>query len=210
MFGIACSALGMLSTLATGLAIDAYGPISDNAGGWLWGDGQGGGGVLWRVRCLGWRQGAGCCAGVRGEGPWMGWNGSGSSAVVQTTLGGTRAVALAVHCPWRKAIVQPGCGQVVHSAARQHLGRCAVVRQRYILRMDQACCQVVQCTACTKPQTRNQPQCAALQPWCATLSCRFLVTISMPYLSPSPHPPPPHTHTPTHNHLLTPIRRWYR
>ncbi|GFR45263.1 hypothetical protein Agub_g6369 [Astrephomene gubernaculifera] len=33
MFGIACCALGMLSTLATGLAIDAYGPISDNAGG---------------------------------------------------------------------------------------------------------------------------------------------------------------------------------
>lgn len=33
MFGIACSAIGMLTTLATGLAIDAYGPISDNAGG---------------------------------------------------------------------------------------------------------------------------------------------------------------------------------
>jgi inorganic pyrophosphatase len=33
MFGIACAALGMLNTLATGLAIDAYGPISDNAGG---------------------------------------------------------------------------------------------------------------------------------------------------------------------------------
>lgn len=33
MYGIACTALGMLTTLATGLAIDAYGPISDNAGG---------------------------------------------------------------------------------------------------------------------------------------------------------------------------------
>jgi len=33
MFGIACAALGMLTTLSTGLAIDAYGPISDNAGG---------------------------------------------------------------------------------------------------------------------------------------------------------------------------------
>jgi H+-translocating diphosphatase len=33
MFGIACAALGMLGTLSTGLAIDAYGPISDNAGG---------------------------------------------------------------------------------------------------------------------------------------------------------------------------------
>lgn len=33
MFGIACSALGILTTLSTGLAIDAYGPISDNAGG---------------------------------------------------------------------------------------------------------------------------------------------------------------------------------
>ena len=33
MYGISVSALGMLSTIATGLAIDAYGPISDNAGG---------------------------------------------------------------------------------------------------------------------------------------------------------------------------------
>jgi len=32
-FGVALAALGMLSTLATGLTIDAYGPISDNAGG---------------------------------------------------------------------------------------------------------------------------------------------------------------------------------
>jgi len=33
MFGVACAALGILSTLAIGLTIDVYGPISDNAGG---------------------------------------------------------------------------------------------------------------------------------------------------------------------------------
>ena len=33
MFGIACAALGILSTLPCSLTIDAYGPISDNAGG---------------------------------------------------------------------------------------------------------------------------------------------------------------------------------
>lgn len=33
MLGISLGALGMLSTLAVGLAIDGYGPISDNAGG---------------------------------------------------------------------------------------------------------------------------------------------------------------------------------
>mmetsp|Transcript_11362 Transcript_11362/g.13452 ORF Transcript_11362/g.13452 Transcript_11362/m.13452 type:complete len:789 (+) Transcript_11362:72-2438(+) len=32
-YGVAVAAIGMLGTLATGLAIDAYGPISDNAGG---------------------------------------------------------------------------------------------------------------------------------------------------------------------------------
>jgi len=33
VFGVACAALGILSTLPIGLTIDAYGPISDNAGG---------------------------------------------------------------------------------------------------------------------------------------------------------------------------------
>jgi inorganic pyrophosphatase len=33
MFGVALGALGMLNTLAIGLAIDGYGPVSDNAGG---------------------------------------------------------------------------------------------------------------------------------------------------------------------------------
>ena len=33
MFGVALAAIGMLSNLAVGLAIDVYGPISDNAGG---------------------------------------------------------------------------------------------------------------------------------------------------------------------------------
>merc|ERR1712070_150102 len=33
MYGVALGALGMLSTITMGLTIDAYGPISDNAGG---------------------------------------------------------------------------------------------------------------------------------------------------------------------------------
>merc|ERR1711967_215331 len=33
MYGVALAALGMLGTLTMGLTIDAYGPISDNAGG---------------------------------------------------------------------------------------------------------------------------------------------------------------------------------
>merc|ERR1711868_193319 len=33
MYGVALAAIGMLSTLATGLTIDAYGPVCDNAGG---------------------------------------------------------------------------------------------------------------------------------------------------------------------------------
>jgi len=33
MFGVALAALGMLSNLSVGLAIDSYGPVADNAGG---------------------------------------------------------------------------------------------------------------------------------------------------------------------------------
>lgn len=33
MLGVALAALGMLSNLSVSLAIDAYGPVADNAGG---------------------------------------------------------------------------------------------------------------------------------------------------------------------------------
>ena len=33
MFGVALGALGMLATMTLALAFDAYGPVSDNAGG---------------------------------------------------------------------------------------------------------------------------------------------------------------------------------
>ena len=36
MYGVALAAIGFLSNLATGLTIDVYGPVCDNAGAWLW------------------------------------------------------------------------------------------------------------------------------------------------------------------------------
>jgi Na+/H+-translocating membrane pyrophosphatase len=33
MYGVALAAIGFLSNLATGLTIDVYGPVCDNAGG---------------------------------------------------------------------------------------------------------------------------------------------------------------------------------
>merc|ERR1712048_261128 len=54
MFGIALAALGMLGTLTMGLTIDAYGPISDNAGGIaeMTLEGEEGEGVRARTDCL--------------------------------------------------------------------------------------------------------------------------------------------------------------
>lgn len=54
MFGVALAALGMLGTLTMGLTIDAYGPISDNAGGIaeMTLDGEEGEGVRARTDCL--------------------------------------------------------------------------------------------------------------------------------------------------------------
>lgn len=57
MLGIALAALGMLTTLSTGLAIDAYGPISDNAGG------------------IAEMAGMGECVGVGGRGGCCWWEG---------------------------------------------------------------------------------------------------------------------------------------
>jgi len=51
MYGVALSALGMLGTLTMGLTIDAYGPISDNAGGIAEMAGLGGE-VRYRTDCL--------------------------------------------------------------------------------------------------------------------------------------------------------------